>query len=282
MLATAGATSSSGLVYVNAGANKGFGVAEFLQRYHDDGGRAPSNREWHQAIKQIKPSGMFGCGMCSACKDVKPAATLRHNVSVRVVAFELLKPNHWLLTRLFERYMVPGVALNTAVSNYTGIAYAPTGVRTGQEWSTAELDGGVKRSKGWTAVSTTTIDAYAKGEGLERIHWLSIDAEGWDPLILEGTRRLFAEKRVDLVEFEYHHKGLWDATRPVGERRDLKAALSALATHGYQCFWQGDKGALARASGGAWCDSFEFRAHSNLVCSCRTELVEALDRVAVA
>ena len=39
------------LTYVNAGANKGFGVAEFLQRYHDDGGRAPSNREWRRGAE---------------------------------------------------------------------------------------------------------------------------------------------------------------------------------------------------------------------------------------
>ena len=66
--------SSSGapFTYVNAGANKGFAVAEFLQRFHDDGGRTASNREWHRSIKVIKPSGMFGCGMCGACKDPPP------------------------------------------------------------------------------------------------------------------------------------------------------------------------------------------------------------------
>ena len=127
------------LVYVNAGANKGFAVAEFLQRFHDEGGSSPSNREWHKSIKSIKPSGMFGCGMCSACKDAYPAASVRRNVSVRVFAFELLKPNHWLLTKLFEKHRVPGRAYHAAVSNYSGTAYAPTGVRTGQEWTSAEM-----------------------------------------------------------------------------------------------------------------------------------------------
>ena len=228
-------TADAPLVYANAGANKGFAVAEFLQRFHNangEGGLAPSNREWHRSIKQIKPSGMFGCGMCSACKDPYPHASVRRNVSVRVYAFELLKPNYWLLSKLFARYRVPGAAYHAAVSNYSGTAYAPTGVRTGQEWTSAELgepgkpealhasakgvdrrgssrsgstSGGSSkraRSKAWAAVESLTLDAFAAREGIQRIHWLSIDAEGWDALILEGTAALLESQRVDLLEFE--------------------------------------------------------------------------------
>ena len=97
-------------MFVNAGANKGFAVAEFLQRFHDDGGRTPTNQQWHKSIKLIKPSGMFGCGMCSSCKEPPPPIAARRNVSVRVYAFELLKPNHVLLGRLFARHDVPGRA----------------------------------------------------------------------------------------------------------------------------------------------------------------------------
>ena len=180
------------LVYLNAGANKGFGVAEFLQRF--DGARAPSsptNREWFKSIRAIKPSGMFQCGMCGACKD--PPGPRYHNASsVRVFAFELLKSNHWLLRQLFERHDVPGKALNVAVSNYTGVAWAPTGVRTGQEWSSAEfgqatsLDGR-RLGKGLAAVPSITLDSFATQQRLLHVHWLSIDAEvrirSDDPLI---------------------------------------------------------------------------------------------------
>ena len=106
--------------------------------------------------------------MCFACKDAPP--TSRRNLPVRVTAFELLKPNYLLLTKLFERHHVPGTALHVAVSNYSGVAYAPTSVRTGQEWTSAELgeeaptanetSAGAgrspplraKRSKSWAAV----------------------------------------------------------------------------------------------------------------------------------
>ena len=172
------------LVYLNAGANKGFGVAEFLQRF--DGARAPSsptNREWFKSIRAIKPSGMFQCGMCGACKD--PPGPRYHNASsVRVFAFELLKSNHWLLRQLFERHDVPGKALNVAVSNYTGMAWAPTGVRTGQEWSSAEFG---RLGKGLAAVPSITLDSFATQQRLLHVHWLSIDAEvrirSDDPLI---------------------------------------------------------------------------------------------------
>jgi FkbM family methyltransferase len=296
--------SSSGdarpLVYVNAGANKGFAVAEFLQRFHNQGGnRTPTNRQWHKSIKRIKPSGMFGCGMCSACKDDPP--TFAHNAPVRVLALELLKPNFLLLQKLFAHHAVPGAAYHMAASNYSGIAYAPTGVRTGQEWSGAELgeaepsaasggaaaaapvkggsgSGGTRRvrSKAWTAVPATTIDALAKREGLERISWLSIDTEGWDALVLEGASGMIERKRVDLLEFEYHSKGLWAADQPPCDRRDLKGALERLSRRGYTCFWQGDRGTLAQATGEGWCDEFEWRGHSNLVCAHGSRIVGRL------
>ena len=48
------------LIYVNAGANKGFAVAEFLQRFHDDRDRSPSNREWHRSVAR---RAIFSHGM---------------------------------------------------------------------------------------------------------------------------------------------------------------------------------------------------------------------------
>lgn len=291
--------ASEPLVYVNAGANKGFAVAEFMQRFHDDGGLSPSNKDWYKAIRRIKPSGMFGCGMCSACKDAYPTASVRRNVSVRIFAFELLRPNHWLLTKLFQRYGIPGAAFHAAVSNYSGTAYAPTGVRTGQEWTSAELgeqseqtgsrgaggdtggsDGaGSRRArsrKGLAPVPSITIDAFAAREGLGRLHWLSVDAEGWDALILEGASQLLARRAVDVLEFEYHSKGMWAGNLPDGDRRDLRTTLQRLASFGYTCFWQGDRGGIAQASAERWCDAFEWRGHSNLVCAHEAHLVDAL------
>ena len=62
-------------------------------------------------------------------------------------------------------------------------------------------------------------------------------------------QNLLDAARVDVLEFEYHSKGLWDAS--AADRRSLKAALAWLTAAGYTCFWQGDSGALAQASGPA-------------------------------
>ena len=76
--------------------------------------------------------------------------------------------------------------------------------------------------------------------------------------------------------FEYHSKGMWASTLAQGERRDLKRTLQTLHAYGYSCFWQGDRGGLAEASGERWCDSFEWRGHSNIVCSHLQPLVRAM------
>jgi hypothetical protein len=72
------------------------------------------------------------------------------------------------------------------------MARAPTGVRTGQEWSSAEfgqatsLDGR-RLGKGLAAVPSITLDSFATQQRLLHVHWLSIDAEvrirSDDPLI---------------------------------------------------------------------------------------------------
>ena len=68
-------------------------------------------------------------------------------------------------------------------------------------------------------------------------------------MILEGARALLAARKVAVLEFEYHSKGMWSGTSPPSDRRDLKAVLRWLHAAGYTCFWQGDSGALAQASG---------------------------------
>jgi hypothetical protein len=69
---------------------------------------------------------------------------------------------------------------------------------------------------------------------------------------------------------------MWSVDVPAADRRDLKTVLRALAGAGYTCFWQGDSGDLAQASGDRWCDAFEWRGHSNLVCAHAPRLIQAL------
>ena len=83
-----------------------------------------------------------------------------------------------------------------------------------------------------------------------------------------------------VLEFEFIGRGFW---RPdhVDQRR-LQPVLASLEGFGYRCFWQGENARLARASGAYWCDEFQFRLRSNLVCSHLPEVLKVFDGLSIA
>ena len=81
--------------------------------------------------------------------------------------------------------------------------------------------------------------------------------------------------QVSVLEFEFIMRGFWRPERGVDQRR-LRPVLDSLEARGYRCFWQGESGRLAAASGPYWCDSFQFKTRSNLVCSHRPDVLKVL------
>jgi FkbM family methyltransferase len=65
-------------------------------------------------------------------------------------------------------------------------------------------------------VATATLDSYAGQAGLDHVTLVKIDTEGHDLAVLRGARRLFAEQRISVAQFEYNHRWvysrayLWD------------------------------------------------------------------------
>ena len=120
--------------------------------------------------------------------------------------------------------------------------------------------------------------AYAARKGLRHIHMLAIDAEGWDPLIIEGSHGLLAAKRVDFLEFEFSTKSKWSGL--ARDQRFLRDTLAGLHRVGYTCYWTGgDKGIegrLAVANGDQWCESFGAPMWSNLACTHLPWAIQAL------
>jgi len=51
-------------------------------------------------------------------------------------------------------------------------------------------------------VRTIALDTFCDQEGIEQIDILKLDAEGAEPLILKGARRLLEEKRIRLIHME--------------------------------------------------------------------------------
>lgn len=110
-------------------------------------------------------------------------------------------------------------------------------------------------------VPAVTIDAYCQNHGIERIHYLKIDAEGAENDILRGARRMLSECRVDMLQFEYGGTFL-DAGR------ELKESFRILQERGYDLYKISEQGLIfcpefaPELENYAWCNYFV--AHSRL------------------
>jgi FkbM family methyltransferase len=52
-------------------------------------------------------------------------------------------------------------------------------------------------------VRVVTLDQVAADLGIERIHYLKLDVEGYEFQCLQGAERLLAERRIDFIQFEF-------------------------------------------------------------------------------
>ena len=86
---------------------------------------------------------------------------------------------------------------------------------------------------------------------------LMIDAEGFDPLILKGSKELFRQGRVRCVIFEYHGIGPW-------LNHLLKDVLFEFENFEMDCYFQGN-GRLWPLTG-CWDVAYEFHWWSNVMC----------------
>lgn len=261
------------MTMLNVGANKGWVVHDWLHRYSPRGVRPPPNRDtWRRALRSVtwKPCG----GACSHCTGPPPPHAGREVSNLTVHAFDFLSANARLLTRLFREYNISGAVHHAAVSNRIGTAYEPE-----RKWPPGDELQRPFQNRHGSPVEELTLDDFVGRHNVHHVSLLTVDAEGFDGLILEGARALLDARRIELLEFEYHGVGAWGAaSREYGPRRNLSDILSWLDGAGYSCFWQGNSGALAPASGRWWDPAFEFRAWSNLVCSCLPAVVRELGR----
>lgn len=250
------------------------------------------------------------CGACNDCR-FRPAtaAPLPHTPPARVLAVDIQEANVQLLSRLFQALNITGAAHHAAFTNHSGTIAtyesAPLGhaglehigidradwierrrVSAAMSATTAPGRKGGPKARRRVKVGTETVDEFASVHGLERLTMLSIDAEGWDPLILEGAERMIRSRRVEVISFEYHFYP-W---RAVG--RTLRGTLRWLGAAGYSCFWSGDRsigGRLARLGAEereGWCselESVDRRANrANVVCSHRVSVLAAIEPLELA
>lgn len=53
-------------------------------------------------------------------------------------------------------------------------------------------------------VDVITIDEFAKTNGIDHIHLLKIDTEGYEYAVLKGCKQLLAAKQIDAIHFEFN------------------------------------------------------------------------------
>ena len=260
--------TTSELTMLNVGANKGYNLVEWMQRYTD----APhSNADWHKLMMRQAdpPCALQCCGVCIVCR--RQRATQAARARLRLHAFELQPSNERLLRQLVSLSGAPAEVHGAAVSNVsTGVVWTHDNAKPGYESVSAQKE---LRGRGKTAIArnVTTVDAFLAARSIGRAHFVSIDTEGWDAFVMLGMRRALERKAVDMFEFEYTR-----AWKPHLGEHALAAHLAWLDGLGYTCFWQGNSGALAQANGGCWRPDHHDRiSHrwSNLVCTARADLV---------
>ena len=256
------------MVMLNIGANKGYNIVEFMQRYSRTH-RNLTHQRWYAKLMRNGCAAQC-CGVCASCK----ASRIVQQASARVQlhAFELQPANAALLRKMTAS--LPVTVHSTAVSNVSGVVYTASAVKPGSEsvgilGRTGSADrmrrSGIERP-------VTTVDSWMRVHGVPRAHFVSIDTEGEDPLVLFGMKDALADKRVDVVEFEYNRK--WKAV--LKSPRPLAPVVDWMLQKGYLCFWQGNKGALAQMSGSCYREETRNRfgfARSNAVCTHRQDII---------
>ena len=250
------------MTLVNVGANKGYAVNAFLQRYQR--GYDTNSTQWRRQV------AYQACGKCLACDDPEVQQARYNKADVRVVAVELFRKNAAQLRRLFHHFNVPGEVLHAAGGETVGTVFEPTEKDTecGLFRQTALSCTGNEKmaiaTRG-TPVPMVTVDSLVTQYGIDRIDLLSVDTEGHDAAVLLGAEANLASKRVRVVEFEYHSMGRW-------RNESLHNVISRLKSHGYECFWQSNIGQLSPFLVSC---SYEFKDWSNVLCSCEQPIVDA-------
>jgi FkbM family methyltransferase len=280
---TAGEATPRPYVYFVVGANKGFEVASIYQRVAN---ASLTNQQWVQTLqsygKRKKRKVYRDCGaVCNTCLD--SPARIAAPVAVSVHAFEMMRSNADWLRFAFEVFGLSASTqlVETVVSNRNGVATVPNAsaaLMVGFERGVAAAGGhadsdggsGVQSSRTTTLVPMVTLDHYMRERGIAHVNHVAIDAEGFDPLVIEGMQRSLGERRIDVLEFEYGSVGYWSEKQADKSlrARTLEGTLSLLSGVGYTCFIQGNGGCIIPASGACYVPALgASHAWSNFVCA---------------
>eukprot|EP00741_Cyanophora_paradoxa_P022872 tig00021521_g22092.t1 len=223
-------------VIVDIGANKGFSVYEYFHLWGNLAAETVA-REYARGLAPI-------CGLGDPRRPT-------------VYAVEPSRANCDVLERLQAQFGANMHVLWMAASSEDGMVHFEDNY--GEQG--CELCHISERGRG-VLTPVRRVDTLLGELGIDYVDYMKIDAEGWDPAVLDGMNGTLSRRAVGLFTFEHHRWGLW-------RERSLRDVTRTIAERGYECFLM-TPGPFYKLTGGCWSERFEVRQWSNVACLLRT------------
>lgn len=133
----------------------------------------------------------------------------RHAVRLDDLDLHAFEPSSYAFERLSEalgrgRVTLAQAALSERIGTSTLHVVGP-----GAGTNSLHEPPGASANATTEEVATITLDTYADSAELEHITLVKIDTEGHDLAVLRGARRLLAEQRILIAQFEYNHRWVY-------------------------------------------------------------------------
>ena len=183
------------LHFVNIGANKGYNLVAFYQRYARAMQAQPlSFRRWHDLLRRNSSGDACKAQCCGVCGDCRGAERRgpRDARRLRMHALEAAPVNAAILRRVVQQSELAGLVTVHATGASDSVdapLYARFDTRPGYEGDAVSL-----ASRG-SRIATTTADLFFEAERIPHAHMVTVDTEGWDGRVLAGMRATLAAKR---------------------------------------------------------------------------------------
>ena len=265
---------------LNVGANKGYDVRSFIERFSP--AWDVTGLQWERSLVRHNATGQ-PCGACGACGE-RPRWRSRSNAKIGpIVAVEAERGNFDLLKRLFKSHDLRTRSVRVLHSVVTGpaansMAFVPVTQEIGTETARPVENSPATLPGQFSVVPTTTIDQLLAYQSIATVDLCLIDTEGHDHAVLRGAEQSLRTHSLRIVAFEYG--GLWCFQQPNDACIRLESLIAFLDSFGYSCWWLGNDGNVAHID--PTCADASTRRWSNVGCMADSTLVakmQELERV---
>ena len=263
----AGQTS---FVLVDVGANKGYTSGDWLRIWKPALGISPKTI-YDFYSQEFSPKL---CGMCKECKmsySFSNEDWALESVDLTIHMVEPSPSTHEMLVKMKDRLDFKGFQIHrfAAYNESTELEF----VAAHAGWEVGAIAQGntatdYLKSGSVVKVKAMKLDDWFQSSQIHHVDILKIDAEGFDPLVLQGTQEFLRGQRASILAFEYHSINFWNKDNPFSS--SLKEWVDRLDSFDYDCYIEGRDNILVRLTG-CWDDRFEFRKWSNVACVLRSQ-----------